>query len=287
MDIDLLKIFIRVAEAKSINQVSESLSLTQPAISKKIKQLEEEFNTQLFIRSSQGMTLTNGGTQLYEQALPFLKQFEYMKSSVNNSSISFNNIKIGVLDSISSYKYSQFFIDNMANFQEIIISNKIFDLINPFNSGQLDTLIIDSSFKNNFKGDYFERKLFVEPYYVVYSKNNNAINLLNSNITPQKLQPLKLIMYPKYCPIHQRIVQTYKSIDLVPPQIMEIDYSESTISTVTNSDYVTILPEAMARNKVSQDPQHLAMKQLDITFIRNVSLFSRNKKVLDFLDKLN
>ena len=41
LNLELLYIFVKVSELKSINQSSAYLSLTQPAISKKIKQLEE------------------------------------------------------------------------------------------------------------------------------------------------------------------------------------------------------------------------------------------------------
>lgn len=286
MELDLLYIFTKVAESKSINQVSDSLLLTQPAISKKIQQLESEFDTKLFIRSSRGMTLTSDGKKLYKQIVPFLEQFEGIKNSIAHSSNAFNTAKIGVLDSISSYKYPQFFADNLDKFQEIIISNKIFDLIDPFNQGQLDVLIIDSAFKNYFEGHYSEQELYSEPYYVISSKSNHKISKLSKIISPQELQSMNLIMYPKYCPIHQRIVQTYQNIDLQPPRIMEIDYSESTISMVTNSEYVTVLPEAMARNKVKQDKSHLAMHKLDMTFERKVSLFAREKKRIKYFNEL-
>ena len=51
LNIDLLYVFTTVAELKSINKSSDVLLLSQPAISKKIKQLEDYFGKKLFIRS--------------------------------------------------------------------------------------------------------------------------------------------------------------------------------------------------------------------------------------------
>lgn len=122
--------------------------------------------------------------------------------------------------------------------------------------------------------------------YVVSAKDNTQIKQTSTDINPHELQNMNLIMYPKYCPIHQRIVQTYKNIELSPPQITEIDYSESTISMVTNSNFVTVLPESMAKNKVNQNQERLILKKFDITFLRNVSLFARSKQKLNYLNKL-
>ena len=58
LNIDLLYVFTTVAELKSINKSSDVLLLSQPAISKKIKQLEDYFGKKLFIRSPRGMALT-------------------------------------------------------------------------------------------------------------------------------------------------------------------------------------------------------------------------------------
>lgn len=61
LNIDLLYVFTTVAELKSINKSSDVLLLSQPAISKKIKQLEDYFGKKLFIRSPRGMALTPAG----------------------------------------------------------------------------------------------------------------------------------------------------------------------------------------------------------------------------------
>ena len=49
---DMLNVFIKVSETKSINQSSKVLHLSQPAISKKIHQLENYVGAQLFNRSA-------------------------------------------------------------------------------------------------------------------------------------------------------------------------------------------------------------------------------------------
>ena len=60
------KIFLAVAECKSISKAAAQLYISQPAVSITIKKLEENLNTTLFIRKSKGVELTENGRKLYE-----------------------------------------------------------------------------------------------------------------------------------------------------------------------------------------------------------------------------
>lgn len=62
------KIFLAVAECKSISKAAAQLYISQPAVSITVKKLEENLNTTLFIRKSKGVELTENGRKLYENA---------------------------------------------------------------------------------------------------------------------------------------------------------------------------------------------------------------------------
>ena len=59
------KIFYTVAKYRNISKAAESLFISQPAISKAIKLLEENLSIKLFIRNSRGVILTEEGEILY------------------------------------------------------------------------------------------------------------------------------------------------------------------------------------------------------------------------------
>ena len=67
-NISRYKIFLAVAECKSISKAAVQLYVSQPAVSITIKKLEENLNTTLFIRKSKGVELTESGRKLYENA---------------------------------------------------------------------------------------------------------------------------------------------------------------------------------------------------------------------------
>lgn len=283
LSVELLYILIKVADLKSINKSSEALALTQPAISKKIKQLENYYGTKLFNRSPQGMALTPAGKRFYANAKIILNDFQDLRSALLNQNIAVKDLRIGVLDSISSYVYPQFFINTLTQFRQVTISNKVSELIAPFNNDALDVVLMDSAFRADLSGESFEKELLSEPYFVVYSKENTLVTgLTTEKISAHDLQCLNLLMYPAYCPIHQIITRTYQEINLQPPKITEIDYGESLTSLVVDSPFVSILPKSLAVDKASH--HGLAMKQLDITFLRSISLFAKTPEILRVVD---
>lgn len=287
-NIELLYVFVTVCEAKSINKSSIHLSMTQPSISKKIKQLENYYDKKLFNRTPQGMELTFQGYNLYKRTKHFIDEFEKMNAEMFENKISISDIKLGSLDSISSHTYSSFFSNFFSELKAITITNNIFDLIYPFNKEKLDLILIDSEFEKKLTGNINKIQLFEEPYYLVYSQSNRSMEKLSeiAIIKAAQLNQLRIIMYPKYCPIHQRISEIYEQINISLPEIVEIDYSESTIAMVAKSDFVTILPKSVAVNKVTQDINKLAMKQLDGNFIRHVSVFSHSQETLHLVHNL-
>ncbi len=64
----LYRLFVLVADEKSITKASEKLYISQPAVSKQIKKLENELNTVLFNRKN--MELTKNGKKLYNELKP-------------------------------------------------------------------------------------------------------------------------------------------------------------------------------------------------------------------------
>lgn len=65
-NLSLYKIFYTVAQEKNISRAAQELYISQPAISKSIRKLEESLGVTLFVRSSRGVRLTEEGSLLYE-----------------------------------------------------------------------------------------------------------------------------------------------------------------------------------------------------------------------------
>ena len=75
IDFELYRVFYTVANNGNITKASEELNISQPAISKSIKNLEEQLGGQLFVRTKRGVVLTEEGKEFYNyirQAIEYI-----------------------------------------------------------------------------------------------------------------------------------------------------------------------------------------------------------------------
>ena len=72
MELRVLQYFVTAAEQKSITKAGKLLHVTQPTISRQIKDLEFELGTPLFIRGHHTLELTEKGKVLEERAKEIL-----------------------------------------------------------------------------------------------------------------------------------------------------------------------------------------------------------------------
>lgn len=64
----ILRQFIEVADNQSINKAAKNLGISQPALSRNMQRLEENFGKPLIYRTSSGIELTEYGQILYRRA---------------------------------------------------------------------------------------------------------------------------------------------------------------------------------------------------------------------------
>src|SRR5260221_1385995 len=76
VDVRALRYFVEVIRQQSFTRASETLHVTQPTISKMVKQLEEEVGAPLLVRSGHGQQLTDAGRLVYARAKGVLQQME-------------------------------------------------------------------------------------------------------------------------------------------------------------------------------------------------------------------
>lgn len=84
MDIKHLQYFIEVARCNSFTRAADKLYITQPTISKMIKNLETELGVVLFDRSQKKLALTDAGRVIYEQAQLIDKAFNNLEIELDN-----------------------------------------------------------------------------------------------------------------------------------------------------------------------------------------------------------
>lgn len=84
MDIRILQYFLAVAREESITKAAESLHMTQPPLSRQLKDLEKELGKQLLIRGGKKVTLTEDGILLRKRAEELIELMEKTKAEITS-----------------------------------------------------------------------------------------------------------------------------------------------------------------------------------------------------------
>jgi DNA-binding transcriptional LysR family regulator len=85
MDWDKLRIFHAVADAGSLTHAGESLHLSQSAVSRQIRALEESLNVTLFHRHARGLILTEQGELLFDATQAMVKRLDAAAARIRDS----------------------------------------------------------------------------------------------------------------------------------------------------------------------------------------------------------
>ena len=116
INLELYKIFLVVAEEGNITKASNILNISQPAVTKHIKNLEEQLGNPLFIRTKKGVKLNELGKKIFlnvKQAITLLTDAE--KIVVSDTKNYRGTIKIGISTSLAG----KFLLSNMKKFNEL------------------------------------------------------------------------------------------------------------------------------------------------------------------------
>jgi DNA-binding transcriptional LysR family regulator len=82
MDLRSLRYFVAVAEERHFGRAAARLHMTQPPLSRAIRQLETDLGAVLLHRSAAGVTLTAAGTALYNEARTLLERADHARTLV-------------------------------------------------------------------------------------------------------------------------------------------------------------------------------------------------------------
>lgn len=104
INLNLYRIFCKVAQSKSYSEAAEKLGLSVPNVSTQISNLEEQLNLKLFNRESKGVTLTVDGQELYDIVNKSISSFDFAeKMAKDKNDMECGCIKIGCPSHFTSY----------------------------------------------------------------------------------------------------------------------------------------------------------------------------------------
>ena len=198
IDFELYRIFYTVANHKNITKASKELNISQPAISKSIKNLEEQLGGQLFVRTKRGVILTEEGSEFYN----YIKQaIEYI-SNAENKFTELINLETGCIKiGISTTLTKEFLLPYLEEFHRLypkidiqIITNISSELFSKLRNGLIDIIILNLNEKDYGQDINITKCKRITDCFVI---NKTYSNLINNEISIKELNKYPLILQSK------------------------------------------------------------------------------------------
>ena len=202
INFELYRIFYVVANHSNITKASEELNISQPAISKSIKSLEEQLGGKLFIRTKKGVILTKAKGVFDSYILKYIKHaIEYINNAENKFTDLINLecgcIKIGINTTLTK----EFLLPYLEKFNTLfpkidiqIITDLTSNLMQKLRNGLIDIVIFNINDKEYGNEIEIIKCRKITDCFVV---NNKYKDLINKELSLSDLNNYPLILQAK------------------------------------------------------------------------------------------
>lgn len=162
MDSQNLQTFCTVVSEGSMTAAASKLSITQPAVSQQIRQLEKHFGTKLLVRNSRKVRPTIQGQILYENSNKVLNIIQQTKHSIQSISLDLPEEKLVVstLNSLGLYLFSPIinhFLKPNKSLQLELLYSQGEDIIKKMQKNEIDVVVIPD-LKKEYGKDFSQYK---------------------------------------------------------------------------------------------------------------------------------
>jgi DNA-binding transcriptional LysR family regulator len=121
-----LQVFHTVARLLSFTKAAETLHMTQPAVTFQVRQLEEYFNTRLFDRTHNRISLTEAGARVYQYADRIFELYSEMENAVREMTGEISgSLTIGASTTIAEYMLPALLGDFRNQYPDVSIHLKV------------------------------------------------------------------------------------------------------------------------------------------------------------------
>lgn len=251
INLELYKIFVFVAKEENITKASEKLNISQPAVTKHIKNLEEQLGVTLFKRNKYGMELTDKGRELYKEVgEPIIKIYNAERKFRSSRNINLGShvtmlsrmfgkciAEYYKLNPISQIEVTNETFNDMLNMLEnqkldIVLSKKVDESV--YNTNKIefiklgllhDIFVINTNSK--YKDKVFNKKeLAKEKIYTPKRTSITTINLMKELNLTDGMENIKNITYTTML----GILKTEDSIGLITKEYIKDELKENKLA---------------------------------------------------------
>ena len=259
INLELYKIFVFVAKEENITKTSEKLNISQPAVTKHIKNLEEQLGITLFKRNKYGMELTKKGKELFDE----IEQPIITILNAERKFTSSRNINLGSHVTMLSRMFGKCIAEyyNINPNSQIEVTNETFnDMLNMLENQKIDIVLskkVDESVYNTNKIEFIKLG-FLHDIFVI---NTNS-KYKDKIFTKEQLAKEK-IYAPKKTSITS--INLMKELNLTDEMdnIKNITYT-TMLGILKNEDGIGVITKEYIKEELKENK--LAILKTDFEF---------------------
>jgi DNA-binding transcriptional LysR family regulator len=248
MELRHLRYFLKVCEERNFSKAAEKLFISQPPLSRQIKELENEIGAQLLERTNKRVDLTDAGVYFEQEARNLMLSLE--RITLKTRKIAENvsgEFRIGYISSTFGGIISEL-IQHLSMLYPYV-SFKLFELgtarqVLELEQGKLDLGILRAPLQSSMVRTQL---WYFDDYMLVYNKNQVSVA---SDVDIEQLKAATFVFYnkdlaPHY---HNSLLQICALYGFTPNVVHESNNINSIIQLVRNGLGVSIVPESVVKN---------------------------------------
>lgn len=257
MEIRHLEYFIEVSRHKSFSKAAEVTHISQPTISKAIKDLEAELGKTLFYRSTKYVELTDAGKAILEQAQQIVASFRNIHVQLEGlEKQEIGKVHIGLPHITAVTTFSHILGSFKKHYPRIEI--QLYEYGPKKIEASLQEGLLDFGIFTPEDGDLFEWIWFERDPHSVVMNPTHWLTCHNT-IDYENLQGEQLIIYNSDYKLHDIILDRCKKSGFIPQVAFETSQRELMIQMVTAGLGVALLPSKICHDL---DPEIVTSRPL-------------------------
>ncbi|MBW7457926.1 LysR family transcriptional regulator [Paenibacillus sepulcri] len=246
MEIRHLQVVAEIVRQKSFTRAAETLHLTQPTISKTIKNLENELNVEVFVRDGKAIKLTDAGQAIMNYTGPILKLFDQLQSELHDLTyLNKGHISLG----LPPMAGANFFPSVIKSFQETypgiairMVEEGSVKVEESVASGELDVGVVLTPVDD----ELFESFPVIEEELRVIMHPSNAL-AGKQRVELAELAEERFILFNSDFALHNRIIAECRAVGYTPRIEYESTQWDFIGEMVAANLGIAMLPDTICR----------------------------------------
>lgn len=285
-------VFFEVTKRKSILAASKELYMSQPAVTKAIQDLEKHLEQPLFIRTSQGVSLTEFGMMFEKHVKVFMTDLRYLSDDLNSWGTGVSGrVVLGTMLTASAdflpraIMRLKDFAPNVTVEIKVGVNEKLYP---DLGQGELD-LVVGLLPTTSTYTELEHCFLYNETLCAVVGRQNELASVLSNDWLSQ--DGLRWIIPPSPTAAGLAARQFFELFNIEPPtQVIESVSIMTNIGILMDSNFIALMPYSVARRFVQLGlliilpvPGEIALGQIGYTFTKNRALTPATQRFIDAL----